>query len=601
MLRGHRVAIAAVVGGLVAIPFLVVAVMAIDRAGLPVGDYALLNLRVRDVYSAQLPLVGVYSRYGWNHPGPVLIWALAPLHALTGGASWATPVGAVLLQLGAVLVGGWSAWRRGGPALVLGAAAVMLLVIGSLGPQVLREPWNPYVALPVFALLVFSTWGVAVGDRWQLPVAVVAGAALVQIHISYALLVVALLGYAAVVAFRRVGPRKDALRSWVPPLLVSALAAGLLWLPTIVEQLTGTPGNLRSIIGYVRDNGAAAVGLGDAVGLLAAQYRVPMPWLGGTSEIGIGMGAVPAGAAWLLIPIGLLALSAVVARRQDDRPGGIFVGLLALANVVGVITIAGTTGIAYDYLFLWRTLLAPLTVLGTAWVLARALAAREPRLRPWILLGLATATVVAVGVVTLDVIRERDAVAPAARVVAAATDAIVPSIDGKRVLLKVSGEETRGTFGGLLDALDDRGVDVRTDRSLAFVVGSDRATGADNTDATLVVVEDSALVSKLIDDPSATVRYRRSPLSAAQERELTGLHRTLAQDLRRLGREDLVQHLGSPFLQVAVAGVGLEPAAVARTQTLNRKVEASPEGRIAVFEFAPGAVPPLPPTPILGA
>lgn len=64
MLRGHRVAIAAVVGGLVAIPFLVVAVMAIDGAELPVGDYALLNLRVRDVYSAQLPLVGVYSRYG---------------------------------------------------------------------------------------------------------------------------------------------------------------------------------------------------------------------------------------------------------------------------------------------------------------------------------------------------------------------------------------------------------------------------------------------------------------------------------------------------------------------------------------------------------
>jgi hypothetical protein len=592
---------AGAVGAMVALPVLIVAVMSVSSGDLPIGDYALLNLRVRDVYSGQLPLVGVYSRYGWNHPGPVLIWALAPLHALTGGATWATPVGAVLVQLGAVLVGGWSAWRRGGLALVLGAAAVLLLVIASLGPQVLREPWNPYVALPVFALLVFSTWGVAVGDRWQLPVAVVAGAALVQIHISYALLVVALLGYAFVATFPRSRPRRDVLHTWVWPLLVSAFAAGLLWLPPVVEQLTDTPGNLRSIVAYVRDNGAATVGLGDALGLLAAQYRVPMPWLGGTRETGIGMGAVPAGAIWLLIPIGLLVSSALVARRRGDRPGGTLVGLLALANVVGVATIAGTTGIPYDYLFLWQTLLAPVTLLGTGWVLARALTAREPHLRSWLLVGLGVTTVVAVGLVTLDVIREPDAVAPSARVVKAATDAVIARVDGKRVLLEVAGEETRGTFGGLLDALDDRGVDVRTDRSLAFVVGSDRATGADHTDVTLVVVEDSALVSKLVGDPSATVRYRRSPLSAAEERELVGLHRLLDREVRSIGREDLVQHLGSPLLETAVAGAGLDPTMVARTEALNRKIESSPEGRIAVFEFARGQVPDLPPTPILGA
>jgi hypothetical protein len=141
-----------VAAAVAAVPFLVVAAMSLGSSYRPVGDAAFIDLRVRDVFSGDLPLVGVYSRYGWNHPGPVLLWALAPLNAIAGGAAWSTQLGTVLLQLGAVILAGWSAWRRGGPALVAGMACTLLLTLAALGPQVLRVPWNPYVALPALRL-----------------------------------------------------------------------------------------------------------------------------------------------------------------------------------------------------------------------------------------------------------------------------------------------------------------------------------------------------------------------------------------------------------------------------------------------------------------
>ena len=67
------------------------------RAYLPLGDEANIDLRVRDVFTGDTPLVGAYSR-GFSHPGPLLFWLLAPLSAVTGGAAWANLVGGALLQ-----------------------------------------------------------------------------------------------------------------------------------------------------------------------------------------------------------------------------------------------------------------------------------------------------------------------------------------------------------------------------------------------------------------------------------------------------------------------------------------------------------------------
>src|SRR5690348_3164528 len=67
--RDRRIALVAILLALV--PVVCVLVFRAGREYLPLGDEAVIDLRVRDVFTAHTPLVGVYSR-GFNHPGPIL-------------------------------------------------------------------------------------------------------------------------------------------------------------------------------------------------------------------------------------------------------------------------------------------------------------------------------------------------------------------------------------------------------------------------------------------------------------------------------------------------------------------------------------------------
>ncbi|MGH9025424.1 MAG: hypothetical protein ACRDWD_04810 [Acidimicrobiia bacterium] len=190
----------------IAISFVVVAPLlafVVTRVGtdyIPVQDSSLIELRVRDVWSGDLPLVGAYSDYGWNHPGPLMYWALAPLSFVTGGEAWATLVGAVALQLTAIVATTAVAWRRGRLPLVIGAAVAVALAYAAVGTRLLFTVWNPHVAFPFFPLLLLLIWSLCVQDRWQWVSAVVVGTFLVQTHLGYAPFVVVGLMYAAVFA-----------------------------------------------------------------------------------------------------------------------------------------------------------------------------------------------------------------------------------------------------------------------------------------------------------------------------------------------------------------------------------------------------------------
>lgn len=77
------------------------------------GDYALIDMRVRDVFSSDVPLVGTYSRYGWNHPGPLMYWLMAPVARVLGGSSRATIASHALFQGVAVIWLVRLAWVKG--------------------------------------------------------------------------------------------------------------------------------------------------------------------------------------------------------------------------------------------------------------------------------------------------------------------------------------------------------------------------------------------------------------------------------------------------------------------------------------------------------
>ena len=135
---------------LTCVALLPVAVVVFSRWGshyLPVQDSAVMDLRVRDVWSSDIPLTGAYSRYGWSHPGPWMYWLIAPF-TLFGQAAWATLVGSALLQGAATVWLARLSWRSGGlPALALWLA-ISVLATSTLGAAGWLEPWNPYIALP---------------------------------------------------------------------------------------------------------------------------------------------------------------------------------------------------------------------------------------------------------------------------------------------------------------------------------------------------------------------------------------------------------------------------------------------------------------------
>src|SRR4051794_41984200 len=91
-----------------------------------------MEVRVGDVGGAWTPLVGSYQRFGFNQPGPLLLYVLAVPYRLMGRRY-------VGMELGAVAVGALSvacvlrvAWRRGGRVGSLWAAALLGVVVAGV-------------------------------------------------------------------------------------------------------------------------------------------------------------------------------------------------------------------------------------------------------------------------------------------------------------------------------------------------------------------------------------------------------------------------------------------------------------------------------------
>ena len=342
---------------------------------LPVTDQATIDLRVRDVFTANPPLVGAYSR-GFDHPGPILFWLLAPLSAAAGGAAWATLVGGALLQGLAIVGVGLVALRRGGVACMMLMLATMALVYAGLPTSgQFIETWNPYVALPCFVLYLLLVWSVGVGDHRLVLAAVIVATVLVQLHIGYLPLVVAAALWAMVVgvlAWRRRDPtfRSVGAGAWLRAFVWSAVALALLWIAPVIQQLTGRPGNLTAIWDYFT-SGAPSAGIATGAGLFAAQFKVVPPWLGGDDPLRYGTGTVaPASLLWLAIPLLLLGVGYWAARRSRRTSDQRLIELAAVTALASILGLARLTLALSPYLFLWRGATAVFLVAASSWAIA---------------------------------------------------------------------------------------------------------------------------------------------------------------------------------------------------------------------------------------
>lgn len=248
------------------------------------SDLALIEMNVRDV-PTHLPLVGAYSRNGWNHPGPLLYYALAPLYWLTGGADWGLNLGMATINAAAALIVLLTVRALLRRTYLVVAGILLALLAFTLGADRLVDYWNPSAIVVPLAATCILAWAYACGRWWGLLGALATASYVVQSHVAAVPLVVAAIGVAVVVraiAFAR-RSRQEGLTATLPGALrlmaVAALVGLVLWLPPIIQQLSGSPGNLSLLADWAR-TAQPKVAPGAGLGYMSWELAFPPGWLG---------------------------------------------------------------------------------------------------------------------------------------------------------------------------------------------------------------------------------------------------------------------------------------------------------------------------------
>ena len=270
------------------------------RAGwVPIGDHGLIELRAADVLTANHPWLGTWTSASLsagadlNNPGPLLFDALAPFVKLFGGsigAVWGVAVingaaSALTLWQGRVLAG-----RRGEVVM----AAACLLLMWSMGSELLIDPWQPHVLMLPFLAFLACAAASAAGHTGSIAWTVGMASLLVQSHLSFTYLVASVGAVSFTLCWfslRRSPPTSgegdlqnvdsgfDRARSgqWRRPLVATGLTTVVCWFQPLYEQIFGAgEGNLSRLAG-ARGSSSDSIGAHLGTRLVARVLALP-PW-----------------------------------------------------------------------------------------------------------------------------------------------------------------------------------------------------------------------------------------------------------------------------------------------------------------------------------
>lgn len=572
---------------LLGVPILLATVALRRPTWAPVLDLAMTELRVRDVGTSNSPLIGLPGRIGGggiqgSHPGPLSFWLLAPPYRLLGATSWGLHVGMALLDLSAMGISLVLAHRRGGRALAAAAAAVLAALVVGYGLGPLLEPWNPYIPLLWWVVVLLAAWSVLCGDLIALPVLVFAGTLSAQTHVPYLVLSLGIgaLAAAGVAAAGRWGvPASSRRWRW----LVGAGALGVaLWLPPTIDQLTEDPGNYRILVDHFATPPEETVGLGrastevlehfDLGHLVVDQVREP----GLLARGELGRFPVAWRGAVLLVAWAGMALAAW--RRSPHALRCLHV-VLAAATVLGWYSISRIFGVVWYYLMLWLWAVAALAVVATAWSAVVLWSRRRPGAAEPTSAGagrlLVPSLVVVVALLSARSTLEASGVEPSdpqlSRVLAAlvgpTAEAIeaglgeAPGPDGRYIVGFSDALHIGSQAYGLVNELERRGFDVGMDPAFAVPITRHRTIEPEEADARIQLVTGVNVAQwRQLDGvvEVATVDLR----SAAELAELETLRASVTKRLREEGLAELVPFLDTNLFRAAIDQRASEPLRV---------------------------------------
>ncbi|CAN5674058.1 hypothetical protein BH10ACT1_BH10ACT1_13970 [soil metagenome] len=517
----------------------------------PVADLAQYEMRVRDVGGRHTPLIGLAGRIGpWydpgSHPGPLSFWMLAPVYRLLGGTSWAFTAAAVTLHSLAAGLVLWIGRRRGGLPLVLALTAALTVLTRFYGYRVFIEPWNPYLPVLWWMVLLVAVWSVLEGDVVMVVPAVVAGTFCAQTHLPYVGLVGGLGAFLAVpVAIslwkgRTAEDQAEAARArrWTAGAIVLAL---VLWTPPVIDEIWGV-GNLTRIRDSVSNPTEAVSGVRHGFAELLRNLD-PTAYLTGRDVAGISSGS---GLCWpALLLLLVWVASAIAVWRLGHRP---LVRLhLVLAVALGLAAISSTRiyGLLWSYLFLWAWGLTALLVLASTWSILVVVRHRWPAATHVVSTPRLTAVALAVAVVAAasfsvgnvdalpsssDLSQDLGAVSRQAVPKLASGDLVGGGRSG-RYLVRWTDRVTIGTQGyGLVDELERQGFTVGVDKPYGVGATQHRVLPLDRATAVLQLVTGPDIPAWDADPQARRIAYRdvRTPAErVAYDQMLAKIEREL--------------------------------------------------------------------------
>lgn len=300
----------------------------------PVSDEAMTEIYTRHALNGA-QFTGPYSRFGWQHPGPMYFYFLVPFYVAAGQRTAGLNAGALVRNLLMVVTSGWILIRRREYAILVSFSLFVLLYARALGDMI-ASSWNAHVAvLPLLALAI-SAAAAAAGAYVWLPVMVAIGSFALQTHLAVAPVVAVSLTCAVGAPFLQRHLAREAravLRRW---LAASVLVGAALWALPLADAFRNGGGNLGEILRFF------AVGTGTSQPLPAAvagwaemltsvvRQTVQVPR-------GVPFRPSPSLAALVIAGLEVFVLAVVVIRNRRTRTFRFWLSAIALATSLAAI------------------------------------------------------------------------------------------------------------------------------------------------------------------------------------------------------------------------------------------------------------------------
>jgi hypothetical protein len=320
-------------------------VVQLERGWAPIGDDSFIASRAYQVFSRHSPLVGMYATglRATGHRiydlGPLESWLLAiPVRI---APSQGPLLGAAIVCGGALSLSIEALWRHRGwlPTIIVPLVMVDLFWRTNL---VLQDiVWNAYFGLIFLIATICLSWIVACGRlRWW-PALVFTASVAAQSHLMFALTSVALVVVSPLVGRSRGGVARS---RW---LLWGVVVGAAVWIAPVVQELTGSPGNMTEVLRYGRSLPSMGIGYGLRMLTISASPKPIMVTRFPSALYADFLFVIPHGSTFA----GIAVLASLVAIALYARYRGTL-DLAALAMVtfiVGTGTAFGFSSIAKSY------------------------------------------------------------------------------------------------------------------------------------------------------------------------------------------------------------------------------------------------------------